>query len=78
MLYISTSEWVLRTPFAGQNQCFNAKTTFYALLDDKMYKITQKITKNPSFEGVYQHSGVTLKRWLTPKSWSTSEQNLIF
>ena len=57
---------------------FYAKTTFCVLLSHKMYKITQKITKNPGFKGVYQRLGVTLKRWLTPKSWSTPEQNLIF
>ena len=28
LLCISTSEWVLRMPFAGQNQFFDAKTTF--------------------------------------------------
>ena len=27
---------------------------------------------------VYQHLGVTLKSWLTPKSWSTPGENMIF
>ena len=31
----------------------------------------QKITKYHVLKGVYQRLGVTLKRWLTPKSWST-------
>ena len=78
MLCISTSEWVLRTPFTSLNQFFDAKTTFCVLLSHKMYKITQKITKNLGCKGVYQHWGVTLKRWLTPKSWSTPEQNAWF
>ena len=40
MLCISTSEWVLHTLLAGQNQFFNAKTTFCLLF---INKITQKI-----------------------------------
>ena len=31
LLCISTSERVLRTPFADQNQFFNAKTTFWVI-----------------------------------------------
>ena len=38
-------------PFAGQNQFFDAKTTFYILLGHVMYKITQKITKNHVIKG---------------------------
>ena len=30
VLCISTSQWVLRMSFAGQNQFFDAKTTFSA------------------------------------------------
>ena len=29
------------------------------------------MTKTNIIKGVYQHLGVTLKHWLTPKSWST-------
>ena len=47
MLCISTSKRVLRTPFADPNQFFDAKTTLCVLLSPKMYKVTQKITKNP-------------------------------
>ena len=36
------SERVLHTLFAGQNQFFNAKTTFSIVLSHKMYKIMQK------------------------------------
>ena len=46
VLCISTSKWVLRTLFVGQNQFFDAKTTLCVLLRHKMYKIMQKITKN--------------------------------
>ena len=77
LLCILTSKQVLHTPFAGQNHFFDAKTTFCVLLSHTMYKIVQKITKNPGFKGVYQGLGVTLKCWLTTKSWSTPEQNLI-
>ena len=38
---ISTSEQVLLTTFASQNQFFNAKTTFCVLFSHKMYKITK-------------------------------------
>ena len=34
LLSISTSERVLRTPFAGRNQIFKAKTTFYVLFSE--------------------------------------------
>ena len=50
LLCILTSERVLRTPFASQNQIFNAKTTFGILFSHKMYKIMQKITKKSYFE----------------------------
>ena len=46
-------------PFAGRNQFFDAKTTFWVLLSHKMYKINQKITKIMFLKGVYQHLGVT-------------------
>ena len=39
------------------------------------FKNTQKITKKHVIKGVYQCSGVTLKSWLTPKSWSTLGEN---
>ena len=71
VLCISTSKRVLRTPFAVQNQFFVAKTTFCVLLSHKIIKITREITKNPGFKGVYKRLGVTLKRWLTPKSCNT-------
>ena len=29
LLCISTSEWVFRMPFAGQNNFFDAETTFF-------------------------------------------------
>ena len=64
LLCISTSERVLCMLFAGQNQIFNAETTFWVLLIHKMYKIMQKITKNLGFTGVYQ----------LRKSISTSER----
>ena len=47
---ILTSERVLRTPFAGQNQFFDAKTTFCVLLSHEMYKIMQK-NKNHVLKG---------------------------
>ena len=31
MLWTSSTEWVLRMPFAGQNHFFDAKTTFPSL-----------------------------------------------
>ena len=49
VLCILTSEWVLHTPLSGRNQFFDAKTTFYVLFSYKMYKMTQKITKNICF-----------------------------
>ena len=51
VLCILTSERVPRLPFAGQNQIFNAETTFCVLLSHKMYKIMQKITKNHVLKG---------------------------
>ena len=36
MLCILTSEEVLRMPFSGENQFFDAKTTFYVLFSHKM------------------------------------------
>ena len=41
---------MLHTPLAGQNQFFDAKTTFCVLLSHKMYKITQK-KKNHFLKG---------------------------
>ena len=70
ILCFLTSKWVLRMPFAGQNQFFDAKTTFWMLLNHKIYKITQKITKI-ILKGVYKHLGVSVKRCLTSKSWLT-------
>ena len=59
MLCISTSKWVLRMPFAGQNQFFDAETTFRILLNHKIYKIMQKITKNPYIDTWQQvHKGM--------------------
>ena len=58
---ISTSEQVLRRQFAGRNQFFDAEITFGELLSRKMYKIMQKITKNPGFKEVYQCLGISLK-----------------
>ena len=40
LLCILTSKRVIRGPFAGRNQFFDAKTTFWVLLGHKMYKIT--------------------------------------
>ena len=51
LLCISTSKRVLRTPFASQNQFFDAKTTFWIFLSHKMYKITQKNNKNHVLKG---------------------------
>ena len=39
--------------------CRLKSTTYCVLLSHKMYKITQKITKNPGFKGVYQRLGIT-------------------
>ena len=49
MLCISTSKPVARMPFAGQNQFFEAKTNFCALLSHKMYKNKSKNNKNQGF-----------------------------
>ena len=49
--FVYTSERVLHMPFPGQNHFFEAKTTFYVLLGHKMYRITQKITKNHVLKG---------------------------
>ena len=43
---ILTIKRVLRTPFAGQNQFFDTKTTFYVRFSHKKYKMTQHITQN--------------------------------
>ena len=51
MLCILTNERVLCMPFAGRNQFFDSKTTFCVLLSHNIYKITQKISKNPGFKG---------------------------
>ena len=45
MLCILTRKRVLRMPFTGQNQFFDAKTIFYIPFSHKMYKMRQKITK---------------------------------
>ena len=42
-----------------------------------MYKIIQEIMKYHVLNGGLQRLGVTLKRWLTTKSWSTPEKYLI-
>ena len=49
LLCILTSQRVLSMPFAGQ--LFDAKITFCVRFSHKMYKITQKITKNLGFKG---------------------------
>ena len=43
-----------------------------------MFKKPQKETIKHVKKGVYQRLGVTLKRWLTPISWLTPEENVIF
>ena len=78
LLCISTREQVLHTLLAGRNQFFDTKTTFYVLFSHEMYKIMQKIIKKTYYKGVNHRLGVTLKCWLTPKSWSTPEENEIF
>ena len=42
LLCISTSERVLRTPFAGKNQFFDAKTTFYVFFSQNNAKNNKK------------------------------------
>ena len=49
VLESEASERVLRTPFVGLNQFFDVKTIFCILLNHKMYKIMQKITKKSGF-----------------------------
>ena len=73
---ISTSEQVLRTPFAGWNHLFLRENKFFlsfpSLTEKKKKKESTKITqKNMHKRGVYQHLGVTLKSWLALKSWLT-------
>ena len=50
VLCILTSKRGLRTPFAGQNLFFDAKTTFYVYFSHKMYKMMQKITKKTYYK----------------------------
>ena len=61
MLCISISKWMLRMPFASQNQIFEVKTTFNVLFSHKMYNMKQKITKTHIKKEVYQRLGVDLK-----------------
>ena len=70
-----TSERVLRKTFAGQNHLFLRENKFFHLKGKESAKITQK---NMHKRGVYQGLGVTLKRWLTPKSCPTPGENVIF
>ena len=44
LLCISTSKRVLRMPFPGQNQFFNAKTTFCVILYKKVYFVRKSIS----------------------------------
>ena len=66
MLYISTSERVLCTPLAGQNQFIEARTSFYILFSHKMYKKTKKITKNFFFLFFFHYR--RKKLFLAPKN----------
>ena len=59
--------------FAGQNYLFLCENKFLRLFPSLLEKEeSAKITqKNMHKRGVFQYLGFTLKRWLTPKSWST-------
>ena len=71
LLCFLTSKRVLCMPFAGWNNFLGAKTGFSVSFCHKWEKITRKHVIK-----VYQHLGVTLKRWLTPKSWLTPGENV--
>ena len=57
LLCILTSKWVLRTPFAGQNQFFDTETS---LTEQNKEKPKESSTKTCNKRGVYQCLGVTL------------------
>ena len=61
---------------AGQNQFLTLKQLFPSLTKENKEKRKQSCTKTWNKRGVYQHLGVTLKPWLTPKSWWTPEVNV--
>ena len=63
VLCVLTNKRVLRTPFAGWNQFFDAKTTFCMLLSHKMYKITQKHNKNHSISTSKRHAEHPFAGW---------------
>ena len=75
LLCISTSKRVLRMPFDGQNQFFDAKTTFCILLSHNMYKIMQKINKNNVIKGVYQLLVLLFKAGWQPKAGRLLRKN---
>ena len=80
MLCITTSKWVLRTPFAGQMNFFALLRVFFNLFLSFFHhkcKIRKKNTQK-AYKKVKQRLDATLKHWLTPKSWSTPGENFFF
>ena len=68
---------------AGQNQFFDAKTTFYVLFSHKRYEMMPKITKKRIIKGVYQHLGVTphilgVNKLCCKKSFSLKFNSIVF
>ena len=57
---------------------FDTKTTFSVTNRTNKEKRKECHTKTCNKRRVYQQKGVTLLGWLTPKSWSTPERNVIF
>ena len=83
LLCILTSKWVLHTAFVGRNHLFLHLNNFFCIIpslteeqESKKKGKHQNKTKNMQKNGVYQRICVTLKRWLTPKSWLTSGENV--
>ena len=65
MLCILTSERVLRTLFAGQNQNFNAKTTFWVILFYFLrYFILKSTSKSNTFyQQIVKYQNVTTNKY---------------
>ena len=54
---------------------FEFKQVFPSLTEEKKEKRKETLTRTCIKRGVYQRLSVTLKRWLTPKNWSTLGAN---
>ena len=80
LLCISTRKQVHRTPFAGRNQFLMLKQVFlsFSVINVKNQQIITKTCHKRGLPAFGCHLGVTLKRWLTPKSWLTPGENVIY